>query len=60
MKVLVTGSRKWTDRAMVFDVLDTWRDVVGIDWLIEGCAKGADALAERTYAVWPDLEQVYG
>lgn len=54
MRLLVTGSRTWTDRAMVFDALDTWHNTLGISVLIEGCAKGADALAEE----WADLRRV--
>lgn len=47
MRLLVCGSRKWTDRQMVFDALDTWHSTLGISVVIEGCAKGADTFAEE-------------
>jgi hypothetical protein len=45
MRVLVTGSRTWSDAELVFSVLDHWNETVGIDTIIEGCALGADQMA---------------
>ncbi len=36
MRVLVTGSRKWRDRELLYEVLDGWRALSGLDVLIEG------------------------
>lgn len=47
MRVLVTGSREWRDREMVFSALDTFHEVNGITAIIEGCARGADHFAEE-------------
>lgn len=47
VKVLVSGDRKWTDRRLIFDTLDTWHAECGVDVLIEGCANGADRFAEE-------------
>lgn len=44
MRVLVTGSRDWSDRGVI------WRELDRLRWMrptiVEGCATGADALAE--------------
>lgn len=45
MRVLVCGGRNYSDHAKVFAVLDRLHAEAGIDYLIEGGAKGADALA---------------
>jgi hypothetical protein len=44
MKVLVTGSRSWDDRDLLESTLDGYRSEM--TELIEGCAKGADQMAE--------------
>lgn len=41
MRVLVCGSRDWTDGEMVETILDGFGDLT----IIEGCARGADAFA---------------
>jgi hypothetical protein len=51
MIVLVCGDREWTDRTALVAALDEeMRNVVEVDAecfvLIEGCARGADAMAE--------------
>jgi hypothetical protein len=43
MKVLVTGDREWTDRARLEGVLDGYPVKV----VVEGCARGADRMAEE-------------
>ena len=45
--VVVTGSRRWTNRALLFEVLDGWHELAGIASIAEGCAKGADRFAEE-------------
>jgi hypothetical protein len=52
MKVLVTGSRDWDDRSLLFSTLDGYRST--IDEIIEGCARGADQMAEE----WARLHHV--
>lgn len=47
MKVLVCGSRGVKDRYLVYSTLDEIHDINGIDLVIEGCARGADTLAEE-------------
>lgn len=47
MRLLVCGSRQWSDRSMLFDALDHLHQTVGITTLIEGCAAGADRFAEE-------------
>lgn len=47
MRFLVTGSRYWSDREMLFASLDAWHEIVGVASVIEGCARGADGLAEE-------------
>jgi YspA, cpYpsA-related SLOG family len=42
-RVLVCGSRKWTDATIVCYTLDALRPTA----IIEGCARGADRLAEH-------------
>lgn len=45
-RVLICGDREWKDHAYIFDRLDDLRPFYGIDVVIEGCARGADRLAE--------------
>lgn len=47
MKVLVTGSRDYGDKRRLYEMLDRWQEQEGLDTIIEGCARGADRLAER-------------
>lgn len=44
MRILVCGSRTWTDYGMIFNVVVTLRK---LELIIEGGAKGADALARK-------------
>lgn len=46
-RVLVCGSRSWTDRERVFATLDQLHDLIGISLVIEGCEPGAPALVEQ-------------
>lgn len=43
MKVLVTGSRHWTDWRVIYKHLD----LIGPDEVVQGGAKGADAFAHQ-------------
>lgn len=45
MRLLVCGSRLWTDRNDLFRVLDRVHAKVAVTELIQGGARGADALA---------------
>lgn len=52
MRLLVSGDRRWDDRRLLFDTLD---GLEGVTELVEGCARGADRLAEEWAAsrgVW--------
>jgi len=43
----VVGSRRWKDKALLFDVLDDWMKVIGKpDLVVSGGADGADILGE--------------
>ena len=44
--VVVTGSRKWANRELLYATLDGWHELAGIASIAEGCAKGADRMAE--------------
>jgi YspA, cpYpsA-related SLOG family len=44
VRVLVTGSRVWDDRDLIRATLDGLEDVAAV---IEGCASGADRMAEE-------------
>ncbi len=54
-RVLVTGSRTWTDVAVIRTALrEQWDDGTAV--LITGCCpRGADDLAERTWMSWGGL-----
>jgi hypothetical protein len=62
MRILVTGSRDWDDKQMIFDVLWAFTYGRGYDFspytLVSGhCPSGADALAESLAAAWEwDIE----
>ena len=45
MRVLVCGSRDWTDDALVFAILDELAAVVRVTEIIEGDARGVDRIA---------------
>lgn len=45
MKLCVTGGRTYADRATLFEVLDLAHELLTIDALAHGQARGADALA---------------
>lgn len=47
MRVLVTGDRNWKDRGLIFSTLDYLNEINGIDFIVEGCATGADFFAEQ-------------
>lgn len=53
-RLLITGSRGWTDRAVIRDALRAWWDSTGRDpeaILVSGkCAKGADKICEEVWA----------
>ena len=46
-KVLVCGDREWKDRTYLFARLDEMMPLYGFTEVIEGCARGADRLAEE-------------
>ena len=52
MRVLVCGGRNYDDSRRVYAVLDKLHAEAGIDCIIEGGARGADALA-RSWAEHP-------
>jgi len=45
--VIITGSREWSDQAQLFYHLDAVHAIYPITFLVQGGAKGADALAAR-------------
>lgn len=47
MRVLVCGGRNYDDSRRVYAVLDKLHAEAGIDCIVEGGARGADALARR-------------
>lgn len=48
MKVLVTGSRNWTDERAIYDALDRYHgEDERIEAIIEGGATGADRIARK-------------
>lgn len=47
MRVLVCGSREWSDRAVLRDCLDRVAAVLRVDTVIEGEARGADTMARE-------------
>lgn len=47
MRLLVCGSRYWTDRGVLYGWLDEIADVLKIDLVIEGQAPGTDLLAKE-------------
>lgn len=54
MRILVTGSRDWTDRAFMWDVLNKVSPVNAV--IIHGaCPTGADKAADEWVACQPDI-----
>lgn len=53
-RLLVTGSRKWTDRRVILDALTMVRDAWFCDGvtLVHGDARGADRIAADIAAQW--------
>lgn len=50
-RVLITGSRTWTDRALIRAALaQAWEP--GTILVSGGCPKGADALCEACWSAW--------
>lgn len=54
MKVIVCGGRNFDNKEFVFQQLDKLHAATPIEWVIEGGAKGADALAMQ----WAGSRQV--
>jgi hypothetical protein len=56
VRILITGSRTWTDTATIRDALAAvWHPT---NVLLVGCAAGADTLAEQCWTHWGgDVEQ---
>lgn len=52
MRILVCGSRHWTNIDRIFEVLDDY--AIDTDLVIEGCATGADAIAEE----WAESREI--
>jgi hypothetical protein len=50
MKILVTGDRNWNDRPTMYTILDG----MPITSIVEGCARGADRMAEE----WAALRKI--
>jgi Bifunctional DNA primase/polymerase, N-terminal/YspA, cpYpsA-related SLOG family len=50
-RVLVTGSRTWTDPAVIADTLRAWFHP-GTVLVTGACPRGADAIAEHLWASW--------
>lgn len=68
MRVIVSGSRTWTDREAIFGALDLIADAARYNaeplTVVHGAAKGADTIAdewvrERSAAEWPVLVERY-
>lgn len=55
-RVLVCGGRDYHDAERIFAVLKKYHEEAGIDFLIEGGARGADSLAKR----WADEHGIPG
>lgn len=52
MRLLVCGDRNWTNRQLMYEVLNRNKDQIEI--LIQGGARGADAIAEQ----WARLHSI--
>lgn len=51
MRVIITGSRKWTDREAIAEVLRELRDT-GATLVSGACPTGADRIAEEIWDSW--------
>ncbi|HEU0087314.1 MAG TPA: DUF2493 domain-containing protein [Pseudonocardiaceae bacterium] len=51
-RVLVTGSRTWTDTTPIRDALETWRRRLPGAVLVHGDARGADRIAAGIWRSW--------
>jgi len=49
-RILVTGSRDWTDFAAIVEALRDWKSPGAV--LVEGGARGADRLAATIWRAW--------
>lgn len=49
-RILVTGSREWTDFAVIVEALREWKAPGAV--LVEGGARGADRLAAMIWRAW--------
>src|SRR6266545_8028514 len=49
-RILVTGSREWTDFAAIVEALREWKAPAAV--LVEGGARGADRLAATIWRAW--------
>jgi hypothetical protein len=54
MRVLITGSRQWSDETAMADILGPWFSWDNV--LVSGHnSRGADAMAEKLWAGWLDM-----
>lgn len=51
-RVLITGSRTWTDSTRIRDVLARWRTRYPTAVLVHGDARGADRIAATIWRHW--------
>ncbi|MGH9283644.1 MAG: DUF2493 domain-containing protein, partial [Acidimicrobiales bacterium] len=51
-RILVTGSRTWTDNAPIRMALETWRRQLPGAVLVHGDARGADRIAAAIWCSW--------
>jgi hypothetical protein len=58
VRVLVTGSRTWTDETIIRDALRE-HQAPGTVLVSGACPRGADAIAERLWASWGGLAERY-
>lgn len=57
LRILVTGSREWTDRQVVADALSRalTLSTIGYPVLVHGAAAGADTLADEVWREWAQM-----
>lgn len=53
MKILVTGSRDWTDEQKIRDYLHLYSGGKGTVLIHGACPTGADAIADKIASEWP-------
>ena len=51
-RILITGSRSWTDRVLIENVLRTAFEADPDATLVSGNARGADKIAEQIWEKW--------